>query len=225
MNSVEWNGYTIVEVNDKKVEEMFCGVYVHGEHDYTPSEVKGLKEGYYKIVEENQYFMVGEYYSDYSKENIRSYKFILREKNVLLDELDRLSEREEQEKLAEVMSEVIIFENDLANELVFIDGKAKLKNYYNKNIELVVWEDLDDNYTLYVDGKEEVDIVSNTKEDGTYSAYDGVTGYGWYSNIKGAIKSYMDNNFRYDTDEEYYEPNCTNCGDGGCFYCEPHRFI
>ena len=24
---------------------------------------------------------------------------------------------------------------------------------------------------------------------------------------------------------EYDEPNCSNCGDGGCMWCEPHRFI
>jgi hypothetical protein len=26
-------------------------------------------------------------------------------------------------------------------------------------------------------------------------------------------------------DDEYYEPDCTACGDGGCPHCEPSRFI
>ena len=25
--------------------------------------------------------------------------------------------------------------------------------------------------------------------------------------------------------EDYYEPDCSNCGDGGCYYCEPHRYL
>lgn len=24
---------------------------------------------------------------------------------------------------------------------------------------------------------------------------------------------------------EYYEPDCSACGDGGCIHCEPHRFV
>lgn len=26
-------------------------------------------------------------------------------------------------------------------------------------------------------------------------------------------------------DDDDYEVSCTACGDGGCFHCEPHRFI
>jgi hypothetical protein len=30
---------------------------------------------------------------------------------------------------------------------------------------------------------------------------------------------------RDEEDEDHYEPSCSRCGDGGCFWCEPHRFI
>lgn len=26
-------------------------------------------------------------------------------------------------------------------------------------------------------------------------------------------------------ESEYYKPTCSTCGDGGCPYCEPHRFL
>lgn len=26
-------------------------------------------------------------------------------------------------------------------------------------------------------------------------------------------------------EDDDYEPSCSACGDGGCFWCEPHRFI
>lgn len=143
-------------------------------------------------------------------------------------ENNELALRQYQEAEGEILAEIIEFEKDMIVPLEFISRVAKMKNYKQKSLEVVDFEDGSGWYDLRVNGTAEVNIVHN-EDDGKYSAYDGVDGYGWHDTIKQAVKYYMDSLYGYHNpfgeDDDDYEVSCTNCGDGGCWHCEPSRFI
>lgn len=60
-------------------------------------------------------------------------------------------------------------------------------------------------------------------ENKKYSVHDGAEGYGWHDSINEAIEYYMD--IEYKENLEVDVPKCIKCGDGGCFHCEPYRFL
>lgn len=241
---IEWNGYTIrkVEMTKEQKSELYSGGCNSCGVEDAPEEVVNLTHGSYLIEETVQFFEVDNYLIEEYNIHVHNLNFGLRKKNVLKEYINKVAERKEEEKIGEVLSEITVFNNDLHTELVFIDNVATMKNYFNKQItverELVkysvpIWSDSEVigheemesfAYVLFLGDKSEIEIFYND-EMKKYSAYDGVEGYGWYDTIKEAVKSYMDSSFRYNTDEEYYEPNCSNCRDGGCLYCEPHRFL
>jgi len=244
---IKWNDYTIkkVEMTKEQRSELYNrGCNSHGMSD-APEVIANLEQGSYLIEETGQFFEVENYVIKEYKIHVHNLDFGIGKENVLKDYLNKVSERKEEEQLGDVLSEIIVFNNDLHTELVFADDVATMKPYYNKQItvkrvlekySLPVWsesfvpkvighEEMESfAYTLFLGDKNEIEIFYN-EEMKKYSAYDGIDGYGWYDTIKEAVKSYMDSEYRYNTDEEYYESNCSNCRDGGCLYCEPHRFL
>lgn len=200
----------------------------------TPNEISSLEDGYYLIEGENQYFKIETtklYLSDGYK---REMYFPLFKSSVIEDYLSDVYERKEQELLGETLAEITDFKNDLYTELVWENDIAKMKPYYNKQIYVKRYKEsytdfngvkhTEYRYKLHLNGQSEVEIYVG---EGTtpYSAYDGVEGYGWYSTIKEAVKSYMEVCYNYPTDEIWEEPKCSNCGDGGCIYCSPSDFL
>lgn len=223
-----WNGYTIKKVDMKEVEGDFSGVYVMTIDENVPDEIVNLEVGYYEIVGLNQYFEIGDRMLEYggNMELVTPWG----EPNVLRKYISDKTEKEYERKLKEELDAINLerktFDNDLNNLLVFNNGIALMKNYYHKKVEVRTSEH-EGSFELYLDGNFEVDIYYN-EDNNNYSAYDGVDGYGWYGSIKEVVKSYMDHTCRYktiDDGDDYYEPSCSNCGDGGCLYCEPHRFL
>lgn len=123
---------------------------------------------------------------------------------------------------SKILEEINVFENDLNNPIEFIDNVAKLKDYRFKTIE--IFNDNTNWYDLIVNGKSVANIVFD-EEENKYSAYDGVDGYGWHETIKQAVKIYMEYNYNYPTNEESDRVICSNCGDGGCIYCDQKTFL
>jgi hypothetical protein len=133
-------------------------------------------------------------------------------------------------------AEQTAFMQDLDKPLVFDGDNAEMKNYYGREIRIskdtvFMNGDLD----LHVDGIHMANIMTD-EEQTEYSCYDGVDGYFWYPTPKEAVKKFMDEHFSYpslgySTDDEgepiddYEEISCRTCGDGGCWHCEPYRFI
>ena len=216
-----------VELSEEKEKELFIGVHTF-RLDEKLTELMELKDGYYVIDGLEQYFLVTshevpELNSKWRKISLPFERF---GESVIVKYLDELYVREYQEIEAEIFAEINAFKQDMDNELVFVDGVAKMKKYYHKDLEVKLYTDMD--MELYVNGIAEVDIYFN-EDDNKYSAYDGVDGYGWHSTIKEAVKAYMDYNYSYKNplgdEDDCYEPSCSNCGDGGCVHCQPHRFL
>lgn len=219
---LKWNGYTINKVDKEEAEDYFTGSYVYSIDEEIPKDIANLENGYYKIEEVNEYFMINGT-SEYR--NWRELIFSCFKTNVIKSVIKKNSQRKYEEELGEVLAEVTLFENDLKNELIFdVDGKAQLLNYYQKQVEVGVTEH-ENIYRLYLDNQDEFVDIHYDEEDKEYSAHDGAEGYGWYKTIKEAVKNYMDSEFRYPSDDVYDEISCSNCRDGGCFYCEPHRYL
>ncbi|MFJ7982295.1 hypothetical protein ACIQ1D_18715 [Lysinibacillus xylanilyticus] len=220
---VIWKNHTIkkVELDNEQLSKLFSGVYVCTLDEKLP-EIYSLEDGRYFIEGVNQYFTIKTKEVKQLNSKWREIIFPLGKSNVIHNYLDELHEREGQEKLGEILAEITVFENDISTPLEFVDGVAKMKNYYNKTLEIKKCEGFEI-HDLMIDGKDP--HVEIHYFEGQYACHDGATGYGWYDTIKKAVKSYMNQTYRYPSDEEYYEPSCTNCGDGGCFHCEPYRFL
>lgn len=226
--AVIWENHTInkVELSKEKAIDLFNGV-ISCTLDERVHELVNLQDGYYFIEEVNQYFEIQTKEVQQFNEKWKEVVFPWGKPSVIHDYLDKLHLRDYQEAEGEILAEMTVFNNDIDNELVFVDGVAKMKNYYRKTVE--VHSHGDGWFDLYVNGIDEVNICPNPDE-GEYSAYDGVDGYGWYDTVKKAVKGYMDYKYRYinpldGNEDDCYDVSCSNCGDGGCFYCEPHRFL
>ena len=216
-----------VELSEEKQKELLIGAYTV-RLDEKLTELMGLKDGYYVIEGLEQYFFVSSHEVPELNSKWRkiSVPFEKLDENVIIKYLDELHEREYQEHEAEIFAEINAFNQDMDTELVFVDGVAKMKKYYRKDLEVRQYTDME--MELCVNGIAEVDIYFN-EDDNKYSAYDGVDGYGWHKTIKQAVKAYMDYTYSYKNpfgnEDDYYEPSCSNCGDGGCWHCQPHRFL
>lgn len=219
-------GYTVrkVEITQEQKRELFKnGASSYG-IEHIPKEIKELEEGYYMIVETGDFFSIENHMLEKYNIHVHNVKFGFKAKNVLIDYIHAVSDIKEQKKLGEILAEITVFNNDLDTPLEFSNGVATMKPYFHKSIKILNHDDGSNWYSLFVNDVEIANVVYN-EDMNQYSSYDGVDGCGWYDNIKEAVKSFMNSNYRYPTDEEYYEPSCSNCGDGGCIHCEPHRFI
>lgn len=225
---IKWNEYLIEQVTptQKEMEDLFeYGAIVTSVDEFTPEEIAELQEGYYRIVETNQLFNIENHDTDWGT-HTHCFYFGIRKPNVLHDYMNKLAIRAEEEKLGEALAEITEFKNDLDSELVFVHDIAQLKNYYGKLVEIkrTPDEEIGYYYNLLINDVPVVELYQNGK--GEYTAYDGLDGNGWYTNIKKCVKAYMDVNYRYSIDtDDYDDVSCTNCGDGGCMYCEPNRFM
>lgn len=228
--TVVWKNHNIkkVELTEEQANEIFGGIEVN-KLDERLQDLQGLENGFYVVEGLEQYFEISD--SRLSSKGVGRLKDIILpcfKPSVIRNYLSELAERAFQEVEGEILAEITVFNNDMSNELVFVDDVAKLKDYKHKSLEVVSLEEGSGWYDLRVDGRAEVNIVYN-EDMNKYSSYDGVEGCGWYDTIKEAVKSYMDYTYRYKNpygdEDEYYEPSCSACGDGGCFHCEPHRFL
>lgn len=217
--------YTVQKV--KMTDEQRIKLFHYGANSYkidkAPKEIKELEEGYYMVVETGEFFSIKNHMLEEWNIHVHDITFGLRRNNVLRDYLETVNKMTEQGELGKVLSEITVFDNDLYTPLEFSNGVATMKPYFYKSIEVSKHDDIGW-YSIHLDGVEVANVIYNDDME-KYSSYDGVDGCGWYDNIKKAVKSFMDSNYRYPTDVEYYEASCSNCGDGGCMYCEPHRFI
>lgn len=64
-------------------------------------------------------------------------------------------------------------------------------------------------------------LIRDYDLDGDVTFKDGKIVY--TSPLMGIDDGVLEKRWGFETDE--YEVECTNCGDGGCIHCEPHRFI
>lgn len=226
---IVWKNHVIKKVvlNEEQINE----VYSFGKlvqrlvENEKLGELTTLQDGYYEIVGLNQFFSIETIELSDLNKKWRELHLPYSKENVINTYLNQLAEREYQEEEGEILAEIAVFNSDMDTPLEFMDGVAKMKNYYRKTIEL---KNLNEDYycNLYLNGKYEIEIYFN-EDMKKYSAYDGVEGYGWHDTIKQAVKFYMDSCYRYKNsfDGDYTEPSCSSCGDGGCPHCESHRFI
>lgn len=70
-----------------------------------------------------------------------------------------------------------------------------------------------------------VGYIGFSDEIKKYSVYDEVETYGYCDTMIGAIEYYMDIEYKESIEVEVDVPKCRKCGDGGCWYCEPYRFL
>lgn len=221
-----FNGYLIkkVELEDSVKRELFSGVSSTDIKDL-PEEFNTMEAGYYVIEELKQYFELDDDMVQYG--GTRNICFPLWKKSMIHDYLEKIWNREYEEKEAVIMAEITEFNNDLDTPLRSIDGYGILKPYYNSELKIqniTHLYDIEDDtkiYELYVNGWTVIEIHHDKQG---YSCFDGFQGYGYHSSIKRAVKAYMDSRYKYPGNESY-EPSCSSCGDGGCVHCEPSRFI
>lgn len=118
--------------------------------------------------------------------------------------------------------ELVEFEKSMEGPIDFTGGSYELKPFFGRVFEVTpeILETDYESYRITLDGQYNIDIVSG---DGGYIAYDGVEGYGWYPSVKLALKSYLRSRYVSYSDGGYED--CSSCRGGGCFHCEPHRFI
>lgn len=218
----KFNGFDIIKL--EKPTQSFSGVYSYS-LERTPEAIQNLEPGYYSIDGKEFKVKKGEF--------MQEFMIPLRTSNIIVDYMDAIRDREWQEELGKILSEIIEFELDMKNELIWNNYEAKMKSYYFKEItikkNLEEYEDYDNEipyiHELFLDGRYTIDIYYH-EEDKTYTCYDGWNIYGRGSKtIKEVVKRFMDDKYRYPGDEEEYEVSCSACGDGGCPHCEPWRFI
>jgi hypothetical protein len=183
----------------------------------TPEEIQNLEKGYYS-VDGFEFRVEKEIYSNVPYENIL---FPMSQKgNPIMRWIDAKWEKEQYEKDWAEAIEINEWINDLNNPLIFgEDGKAHLKKWNGKEIYIEKSEIFDGIYDVFVDNKPYIDLWEH--EDG-YSCHDGYEFYRKSSNPKIAIGNMLESCF---PSSDGYEQSCSSCGDGGCFHCEPHRFI